>query len=627
MIRKIKTNEGIEYKKLSPEEMKKRRILGQLVGPCADFINPTRNGRKYSEELWENVFNDPIMQERIQNGVCFGELGHPADRTETDPEKIAICLRQQPVKDDSGKLIAVFDILDTPNGRILQTLCEYGSTVGVSSRGQGDLVQDFEGNESVDCDTYDCQGWDVVLIPAVKTARVKYIKEGLEAISNNKNLKKALCESLEKASQKDKEIMEETLNSLNINLAEGVEEEENLPPPEEEEEEKEEEEVEKDSEEPKEEEPVENSTELVDVVNAWAEQWNETHLDTLPEMSEEDVQALAQVIIKALKNTDIEEQNEEEEDLGSAESIPDDEQIGSDEGSAEINSEGVTKEGTKEVAAEAADNGEGAILDSLKEVLKVKVALEEQIKDLQKQLAVSDTKVDESIGECERYKGATARLAAIAKNNKNLNEKISSLNESLKEKETLVENQRQKITRLVKARKVASEDTASLVEQLNESLGENKKLKQHIEVLNEQLSAKKKEVETKAVEINESLKKVQKTENLQESLNKEKTLKESYKKLATKAVNKYIEAQATMLGLPSSDIKRKLGETYTIEDVDIICEDLKSYQLNISKLPFSVDNKLSVRINEGGSDKNLVGNKPRFEDDDVDIHLIKLAGM
>lgn len=603
MIRKIKTNEGIEYKKLSPEEMKERRILGQLVGPCADFINPTRNGRKYSEELWENVFKDPLMQERIQNGVCFGELGHPADRTETDPEKIAICLRQQPVKDDSGKLIAVFDILDTPNGRILQALCEYGSIVGVSSRGQGDLVKDFEGNESVDCDTYDCQGWDVVLIPAVETARVKYIKEGLEDTYNNKNLKKALYESLEKASQKDKKIMKETLNSLHINLVEDDGENKEDTSVQKEVAEKEDVEV---SGEQKE-ENIKNSNELVNAVNAWSEQWNETHFDTLPEMSGEEIQELAQIIIKASKNTD--------------------KQIGSDEESAEINSKDKAEKGTMEVAKEAEDNGEAAILDSLKEVLKVKVGLEEQIKDLQKQLAVSDTKVDESVGECERYKGATARLATIAKNNKNLNEKISSLNESLKEKENLVENQKQKITRLVKARKIIAEDINSLTEQLNVSLGENKKLKKNIEILNEQLSAKKGEIETKVVEINESLKKAQKTENLQESLNKEAALKESYKKLATKAVNKYIESQATMLGLAASDIKRKLGETYTIEDVDIICEDLKSYQLNISKLPFSVGNKLNIRINEGGSDKNLVGSKPHFEDDEVDIHLIKLAGM
>ena len=118
-------NEELEYKKLSAEEQAQRGILGRLVGVCADFLCPTRNGRHYSEELWEKTFADPIMKERIENGVCYGELGHPADREETDMEKIAVCLPEVPKKNKDGKLTAVFDILDTPCGRILKSLCDY----------------------------------------------------------------------------------------------------------------------------------------------------------------------------------------------------------------------------------------------------------------------------------------------------------------------------------------------------------------------------------------------------------------------------------------------------------------------------------------------------------------------
>ena len=113
-------NNTFEYQRLSKEEMERRGILGRLIGPCADFIAPTRNGRHYSEKLWENVFNDPIMKERIDNGVCYGELGHPLDREETDMEKIALCLAEVPKKGKDGKLRAVFDILNTPNGKMLK---------------------------------------------------------------------------------------------------------------------------------------------------------------------------------------------------------------------------------------------------------------------------------------------------------------------------------------------------------------------------------------------------------------------------------------------------------------------------------------------------------------------------
>ena len=219
MLQESKTNE-LEYQRLSKEEMAQRGILGRLVGICADFMSPTRNGRKYPEKLWENVFNDPIMKERIDNGVCYGELGHPADREETDMEKIAVCMAEQPKKGSDGKLRAVFDILDTPNGRILKSLCDYGSTLGISSRGSGDLETDFDGQESVNPDTYNCEGFDVVLIPAVKEARLQYVTEALDKKRYNKTLREKLTESIKKETEEHQKVINESLSSLGISLNE-----------------------------------------------------------------------------------------------------------------------------------------------------------------------------------------------------------------------------------------------------------------------------------------------------------------------------------------------------------------------------------------------------------------------
>lgn len=213
-------NTGIfEYEKLKPEEMQRRGILGRLVGVMADTVNPTRNGRSYSAKLWENVFNNPIMKERIENKCCFGELGHPTDREETDMEKIAICMDGLPKKDSNGKLQAVFNILDTPNGRILKTLCDYGCNIGISSRGSGDLVTDFDGNESVDPDTYNCEGWDAVLIPAVKEARLQYVTESLDKTRYKKSLRSKLQEAVEKADEDHKKVITESLHTF---LGEGI---------------------------------------------------------------------------------------------------------------------------------------------------------------------------------------------------------------------------------------------------------------------------------------------------------------------------------------------------------------------------------------------------------------------
>ena len=219
MLQESKTNE-LEYQRLPKEEMEKRGILGRLVGVCADIINPTRNGRKYPEKLWENVFNDPIMKERIENGVCYGELGHPADREETDMEKICVCLAEQPKKGKDGKLRAVFDILNTPNGRILKSLCDYGSTLGISSRGSGDLEMDYDGQESVNPDTYNCEGFDIVLVPAVKAARLQYVTEALDKKRYNKTLREKLTESINKESEENQKVIQESLTTLGMTLDE-----------------------------------------------------------------------------------------------------------------------------------------------------------------------------------------------------------------------------------------------------------------------------------------------------------------------------------------------------------------------------------------------------------------------
>ena len=47
----VKKNEVLELDDTVKQNSKGQVILGQLVGPCADFILPTRNGRKYDESL------------------------------------------------------------------------------------------------------------------------------------------------------------------------------------------------------------------------------------------------------------------------------------------------------------------------------------------------------------------------------------------------------------------------------------------------------------------------------------------------------------------------------------------------------------------------------------------------
>ena len=187
-------------------------ILGRLEGPCADFVHATRNGRVYDQSLWKKVFNDPIVNEYFESGGIPGELDHPTDRLDTCSEKIAIMMPEKPHEDANGNLIASFDILDTPNGRIVYTLAKYGYKLGISSRGGGDTYIDENGQEHVDEDSYDFRAFDVVLLPAVKAARLKLA----ESLQNGKTFAQAINESLQKAKPEEKKIMQETLSNLNI---------------------------------------------------------------------------------------------------------------------------------------------------------------------------------------------------------------------------------------------------------------------------------------------------------------------------------------------------------------------------------------------------------------------------
>lgn len=189
-------------------------VLGVLEGPCADIQDSTRNGRTYSEELWERVFEDDIVKEQLEAGGIFGEASHPIDREETDPEKIAIAMKEAPIK-KGGKLIGRFYILDTPCGRILKVLADFGYKIGISSRGSGDIVERFDGTEDVDPETYHFECFDAVLLPAVKAARMKLVTEGLY---KTKSLKQVLTESLDNANANDRKIMSEALEELQIDL-------------------------------------------------------------------------------------------------------------------------------------------------------------------------------------------------------------------------------------------------------------------------------------------------------------------------------------------------------------------------------------------------------------------------
>ena len=220
MLESLK-HEDLQFQELTPEEKQSRGILARLTGPIASFTKGTRNGRKYSDKLWEKAFDAPLVKEMFKNGGLPGELQHPEGRSETDPTKIAIMMPEPPKKDAKGHLVASVDILDTPCGQIAYQLGKYGFKFGISSRGEGDLIQDFSGEESVDPDTYTLNAFDLVLIPACEDARLQF-NESLETKPTNR-LRTILSEALENATDVDRKIMEDNKSLESYGVKEGKE--------------------------------------------------------------------------------------------------------------------------------------------------------------------------------------------------------------------------------------------------------------------------------------------------------------------------------------------------------------------------------------------------------------------
>lgn len=501
MLESINTSDTLQYEKLTAEECEKRGILGRLVGKIADWKNPTRNGRKYSEELWENVFSSPLVQEKIKNRCFLGELGHPADREEIDIEKVAICLAEQPKKGNDGFLYGVFDILDTPNGKLLKALCDYGCKIGVSSRGSGDIVSGMDGDEVVP-DTYDCECFDAVLVPAVEDARPDYVTESLKS-SPSQGLSESLHKLVDSATEKEKPVILETLNTLNIDIA-----------------------------------PKGNA---IDIGN-------------------------------------------------SNEAVVDD---------------------------------EANIVNELQEALKVQKKLESKVTELQEKLSVCYAKEIKSKEELSKMKG-------IISDNSKLNEKVEALRKrtsALTEKLEQLENEN---SELILATKSLKESMRKVIQQRTEqvnktALVENREKKLR-EKLNEAKTNKDKEIEEKTKSLREDVAELKKDIAIKESefaqkIERNKSLVEKYKKIAETATNRYIRCQAMRLNVSESDIRSRLSERSSFDEIDKVCESLQNYVVISNKLPFDTTKKVRVKAKE--SVESILPKNPL--DDYVDDSLMALA--
>ena len=592
-----KVLEALQMQPLSEEEKASRHILGRLYGPIATCKEGTRNGRKYNKELWEKALADDIFKEKLATKSLFLELGHPADREETDMTCVCACIPEMPkiVNDD---LYAYVDILDTPNGRLLKTFCDYGFVPGISSRGSGDIMA----NDEVDPETFFLETWDIVQLPAVKKARLTMC----ESLNNKKSLKAALQESYDAANEKDKKVMKETLDNLDIKLDETVEDEIPVEDPEapieetlveaedtpvEETEEAPAEEVEVSVEEEK---PVEDAAEEAPealTVGAFADELKDYDKE-LPLEWKPIVIDGKEYPIEAVAFDD----SEDGKILAEVSyALPEEEIAINDE---EAVAEEPAEKEPEIPAEEAGDAGEDEVIESLKEAVRQKDLLENEVRDLKNQKTVSDAEVQGLKEELEKYKGGFMRVSELASKSTTLEKEKKALTEQLNLKNAEIKDLKSKV-----------ENHASLTESA-------KAEKVKVNELTEKLA----KVQAEAEETEKTL-----TEALEASRKKAQdrtNLAKSYKAKYDAVVERYIANKAKMLGVRPQDITSKLAESYSLDDIDNVCNDL----LEESRPQFGlVGGNPRVRVNESvKSEKKVIDPDNGYE---IDDDLLILAGL
>ena len=119
-----------------------------LKGPLQKSDTLNQNGRIYPRAILERELKN--YQKFIRENRALGECDHP-DSSVVELKNVSHIVRDASMEGDV--VVGTIELLNTPSGKILQSLVESGITLGISSRGVGstrkqgdhDIVQeDFQ---------------------------------------------------------------------------------------------------------------------------------------------------------------------------------------------------------------------------------------------------------------------------------------------------------------------------------------------------------------------------------------------------------------------------------------------------------------------------------------------------
>tara|TARA_Y100000992_G_C21268935_1_gene495542 strand:- start:1998 stop:2606 length:609 start_codon:yes stop_codon:yes gene_type:complete len=122
-----------------------------------------QNGRVYPKAILEREIMN--YQKLIRESRALGECDHP-DSSVIELKNASHIVREAYMKGDD--VYGRIEILDTPSGKIIQSLIESGVTLGISSRGVGSTVA--QGGNQVVQDDFQLICFDMVSEPSTPGA-------------------------------------------------------------------------------------------------------------------------------------------------------------------------------------------------------------------------------------------------------------------------------------------------------------------------------------------------------------------------------------------------------------------------------------------------------------------------
>jgi hypothetical protein len=138
-----------------------KKVLMKGILQKSDTVN--QNGRVYPEKLLEREVRN--YQKFIVENRSLGELDHP-DSSVVNLKNVSHLIREAYM--EKGVVYGTAEILDTPSGKILQSLVESGVKLGISSRGVGSTRK--QGEYHIVQDDFQLICWDYVSEPSTPGA-------------------------------------------------------------------------------------------------------------------------------------------------------------------------------------------------------------------------------------------------------------------------------------------------------------------------------------------------------------------------------------------------------------------------------------------------------------------------